>query len=374
MVKQNGGKAIRKRRPRLMQADVPAYPLEEALRVPQAIADNYAKKPTKPLDVAMALNMSATSGPFRMITGAAVAYGLTDKAAQGEQIALTDLGRRVVAPLHEGDDLAAKQQALMKPRVVREFLVRYDGHPLPKDSIACNVLEDMGVPAEATTDALTLILENARALGLTRDYKGKTYIRLDAIEEDDVAQPHEEDIDEDEAEAPKLPAGLVDHPDHGRDSSSSDEAPPKDLGRNKRVFVTHGKNKVIVEQLKELLIYGDLEPVVSVEKESVAKPVPDKVLGDMRMCGAAIVHVGGEQRLLDKEGNEQIVLNPNVLIEIGAAMALYDRQFILLVEKGVALPSNLQGLYEVRYEGDRLDYEATMRLLKAFNDFKKQPQ
>ena len=150
-------------------------------------------------------------------------------------------------------------------------------------------------------------------------------------------------------------------------------AAPQDLMRNKRVFVTHGKNKTIVEQLKELLAYGDLEPIVSVERESVAKPVPDKVLDDMRSCGAGIVHVHGEQRLLDAAGNEQIVLNPNVLIEIGAAMALYDRQFILLVEKGVTLPSNLQGLYEVRYEGDLLDYEATMKLLKAFNQFKKQP-
>jgi predicted nucleotide-binding protein len=59
-----------------------------------------------------------------------------------------------------------------------------------------------------------------------------------------------------------------------------------------------------------------------------------------------------------------------VLIEIGAAMALYGRRFILLVEKGATLPSNLQGLYEVRYEGEKLDYDATMRLLKAFNDFR----
>lgn len=64
------------------------------------------------------------------------------------------------------------------------------------------------------------------------------------------------------------------------------------------------------------------------------------------------------------------MLNQNVLIEIGAAMALYCRKFILLVENGTALPSNLQGLYEVRYDGGKLDYDATMKLLKAFNDFR----
>jgi predicted nucleotide-binding protein len=50
-------------------------------------------------------------------------------------------------------------------------------------------------------------------------------------------------------------------------------------------------------------------------------------------------------------------------------MALYGRKFILLVEDGVKLPSNLQGLYECRYSGDSLDGFATMKLLKAFNEF-----
>jgi hypothetical protein len=43
---------------------------------------------------------------------------------------------------------------------------------------------------------------------------------------------------------------------------------------------------------------------------------------------------------------------------------------MLLVESGVILPSNLQGLYEARYERGKLDYDATMKLLKAFNDFR----
>lgn len=95
-------------------------------------------------------------------------------------------------------------------------------------------------------------------------------------------------------------------------------------------------------------------------------------MGDMRMCGAAIIHVEDEQRLMDKEAKEHIVLNPNVLIEIGAAMALYGRRFILLVKEGIKLPSNLQGLYEVRYSGDSLDGNDTIKLLEAINEMKKE--
>ena len=93
-------------------------------------------------------------------------------------------------------------------------------------------------------------------------------------------------------------------------------------------------------------------------------------MDDMRSCQAAVIHVSSEGVLKDKDGKEQPQLNGNVLIEIGAAMALYGKQFILLVEDGVRLPSNLQGLYECRYTGNELSGEATMKLLKAFNEFR----
>ena len=91
----------------------------------------------------------------------------------------------------------------------------------------------------------------------------------------------------------------------------------------------------------------------------------------MRTCDAAVIHVNAERVLLDQEGNEVRQINENVLIEIGAAMALYGDSFVLLVEEGLKLPSNLQGLYECRYQGSELNMEATMKLLKAFNEFEE---
>ena len=57
-------------------------------------------------------------------------------------------------------------------------------------------------------------------------------------------------------------------------------------------------------------------------------------------------------------------------MEVGAAMALFGRRFILLVKDGIKLPSNLQGLYEVRYAADTLDSESTVKLLEAIRDIK----
>jgi predicted nucleotide-binding protein len=143
---------------------------------------------------------------------------------------------------------------------------------------------------------------------------------------------------------------------------------PRDKGR---VFITHGKNSKILGQVKEIVTYGGFEPVVTMERETAAKPVPEKVLNDMRNCEAAVIHVAVDGIIVDQDGKEHPQINGNVLIEIGAAMGLYrGYKFILLVEEGLMLPSNLQGLYECRYSGDELSASATMKLLRAFNEFK----
>lgn len=46
------------------QTDVPRYPLTEALRVAEAISEQYGKQPTKPVDVAFALELPPNSKPF----------------------------------------------------------------------------------------------------------------------------------------------------------------------------------------------------------------------------------------------------------------------------------------------------------------------
>ena len=353
----------RQARGRVSQTDVPRHTLDEAMRIVQALSDQFAKKPTKPYYVADALSVSASSSRFRTLTGAAVAYGLTTGGYNAPEIGLTPLGRRTVAPTVEGDDLQAKREALMKPRVIREFLERYNDSPLPDPRIGRNVLEaEMGVAPDATERTLDFIIESARGVGLLKEASGKTYVDLQATVTDPDEAGVEAEPDPTEESAHTAPTA-----DARADASG---LPPSDLKTNRRVFITHGRNKKIVQQLKELLTFGDFDPVVSVERESVSKPVPDKVLDDMRSCAAAVIHVGTDQLLLDSQGQEQRVINPNVLIEIGAAMMRYGGRFILLVEDGTTLPSNLQGLYEVRYQGDELDYPATMRLLKAFNDFK----
>src|SRR5436190_12636544 len=165
----------------LSQTDVPAYGLDAALRVPTAIADNYGKNPTKPLRVAQAMNMQPGASGFRMLCGASIAFGLTEGGYNSEQIALTPLGRRIVAPTREGDDIAARREALLRPRVIRDFLTRYNESRLPNEQIGRNVLEEMGVPQDRTVQVFKLIVDSARDAGYLRDVKGQVYVDLEAV-------------------------------------------------------------------------------------------------------------------------------------------------------------------------------------------------
>jgi hypothetical protein len=356
------------KRVRVSQSDVPAYSLDEALRVAYAISNEYGKQPTRPVDVATALQMMPNAGPFKMLTGAAVAYGITDGAAHADMIELTDIGLRIIAPQEDGDDLTARREALLRPRVVREFLQKYDGSPLPSNAIALNVLESMGVPRERAAKTHDLILSSAESLGLLNDVNGRKLVNLRASGGTRLrVVPEVDEEDENVNEGNPADQSAPEGEPTGRQSIPVLET---EKAQNRRVFISHGSNRKIVDQLRELLSFGDFEPVVTVDKESTAKPVPKKVMDDMRSCGAGIIHVGTEKVITDAEGNDHVVLNENVLIEIGAAMALWGENFILLVEEGAQLPSNLQGLYEARYQGTALDHDATMKLLRTFKEFK----
>jgi predicted nucleotide-binding protein len=363
----------------LSQEDVPAYSIVDALRVPQAIIENYGSSATAPIDVASALNLQPSSSLFRMLCGAALAYGLTSASAKASSISLTELSKRILTPLAEGDNLIAMREAVMKPRVLKEFLTKYAGNAVPREDIGHNVLKTMGVPSDRVAGVWTLILETAEGVGYIRKINGKSYVHLGAgpvpasLPSPD-GREFGSTISDSPPESPTdlaaaQPLGTV----SASTSATSDAPRAKVTAENRKVFITHGKNMALIEPIKKLLGFGEMIPVVSVEKQSVSMPVPDKVMSDMRECAAAIIHVDGEQQLIDKEANEHTVINPNVLIEIGAAMALYGRRFILLVRDGVKLPSNLQGLYEVRYQGDSLDGNVTIKLFEAISAMKSTP-
>ncbi len=343
----------------LRQADIPRLALSEALRLPQSLYDDFAGGSAAPHQLAISVNISPTSSNWRELCGASIAYGLTQGGYNAKAITLTDLGKRIVSPTEEGQDTIAKVEAALRPSILRQFYDRYNKAKFPQEKIAKNVLASMGVPQDELEKVLEIIKRNGEYVGIIHQTKTGSFVAIDTpvppIETGESAVPKTDEI-----------PGAVEIKE---EITTREEKPGTKVEKTGRVFISHGKNKDVVNQLKDLLIFGKFTPVVAEEHETPSKPVPDKVLDDMRSCSAGIIHIEGEDVLLDSKGTQHHKINENVLIEIGAAMALYKHNFILLVQKGIHLPSNLQGLYQCFYDGEKLDGEATMKLLKAFNEF-----
>ena len=356
-----------KQKTRLSQSSCPLHSLEDAIKIPVAIKENFAGQPTDPLLLASACNYSPSSSTWRTLTGAAMAYGLTNGGYNSKEIALTSLGERIVAPIIEGDVDIAIREAALNPTILNFFFNQYNRNKFPREDIAKNVLQKQGIPHERLDSTYEIIRKNGSYTGMIQLISGAEYIRM----ENCIRPEHEEKNIEEQDHVPlgndELPPELMEKMAISAPMTDVSDKPIKNS--IPRVFISHGKNKTIVGQLKELLSYGQLEPVVSVERETTAIPVPDKVFDDMRNSDAGIIHVDTEEFQTENDF-KYTKINENILIEIGAAIALYGKKVVLLCRTGVKLPSNLQGLYRCEYDGDQLDYKATMKLLKTMQELR----
>ena len=116
-----------------------------------------------------------------MLCGASIAYGLTTGGYNTAQIAPTNLARQIVEPQDEGADLAGKREAVMKPRILREFLSKYSGSPLPREDIGMNVLKAMNVPADRTKQVWDMVLRSADSVGFLQTIKDRKYVNLGGV-------------------------------------------------------------------------------------------------------------------------------------------------------------------------------------------------
>lgn len=353
------------KRVRVSQSDVPTFSLDQAVRVAKALANDFGLRPARPLQVAQSMGVQPTSGPFRAICGSAIAYGLTEGGYNASQIALTQLGRRIVAPTVEGDDALALREAVLRPRIIREFLTRYDGAKFPRHDIACNLLVEMGVPRESTKRVLELVVESAKCVGFLRVINSVAFVDLQGTPQPASASqepPTEEDTsgNDDVSQVDVATMGVAGAPSHPQTQQNAEL-------KNTRVFISHGKNLQIVSQIKTLLNVSEVEYEIAIEEESLAMPVPEKVLGSMRKCNAALICVTVDEKPTGAFSSE---VNQNVLIEIGAAFVLYDKRVILLWDKRLHVPSNLQGLYRCEFQGNELSWTEGMKLMEAIKNFK----
>lgn len=167
-----------KKNNRVPASEMPRASLEEVVTLAEALRDNFAGKNATPINLAKAIDRSPTSSSWRYLTGSAVAYGLLDGGYGANYISLTDLGRQIVSPTEEGLKGVGLLTALLRPAVLKAFYEKFDGAKVPKDDIAQNILETLGVPKDRTKESLKIIIDNAKYLGILTDVGNGQYIQL----------------------------------------------------------------------------------------------------------------------------------------------------------------------------------------------------
>jgi hypothetical protein len=246
----------------------------------------------------------------------------------------------------------------VNPPLLKKIYEHFDKNKVPELGMFKNVLtRTFGIKAERVGDAVTIILDNARFAGLIQPISGQEYLNVAKATQGLIAP------------TPGAPPALIEEDSVQPAVEAAVPHEEEDLRKN-RVFIAHSKNEKILAQVKQILQFGGFEPVIAEAIETTAIPVPDKIMEAMHQASAAIIIISADAPT--KEPKETLKINENVLVEIGSAFVLYKKKVILLVDKRVTLPSNLQGLYLSYFEGESLDWDAGMKLQQALTRFKEE--
>jgi predicted nucleotide-binding protein len=350
---------VEEKRTKVSQSEFPNNTLEQALRVAQAIWDNFAGKGAPPHQIALAMDISPTSSAWRNLCGSSIAYGLTDGGYNASQITLTELGRRVVAPTVEGGDIAAKVEALLKPRVSREFYSKYDRAKFPKDEIGRNVLVELGLPKDRADRSFEILKSNGEYAGVILSTRSGPFVAMDSRNSG--------------VGGGLSPASTDDFNSHGAPDPASELQSAASAGRAlapdtpKQLFVAHGKNRKPLESLRKVLNEFKIPYKVAVDEPNVGRPISAKVAELMRECSAGVFIFTRDEKFLkeDKDQKTSEVWRPseNVVYELGAASILWERKIIILREEGVNFPSDFSDLGYITFKDGELESKA-LELLK----------
>ena len=314
----------------------PAYTLEEALGIADAIQNANAGLPFERALLAGALGTTPKSSAFTMRLNASAAYGLTQGGYNDAEIRLTPLGQAAVA-----EDDARRKRALadaaMTPGVFGKFYELLDGKRLPESAAAQSILRrEQGVAESLTGECLSIIIANGEYAGILREENGGAIVRIG-----ERGQPQAV-MAQASLDTPAQPAIAPPTPDMsvgGEDAASEDE-------REGKVFVGHvGESEAALFVASMLEQFGI--PIAKPDFGVDGRPAAlSGAAGEMKTAGAAaLVFAGNGQSQAARDG---------MLCMLGACLALYGERVVIFHETDAVAGLNLDGLSCVGFEPERI--------------------
>lgn len=357
------GKKKRKR----TSTKYPKFSLLESLEIGKVIVNNNASQPYDRLSLAESIGLSPGSSKFRMLIVASTKFGLTTGNYNASQIALTPLALSILKPKDDLEKQRAIKDALFNIDFYEKIFKFYNKNRIPTKNHFKNTLErEFEIPPDDSEQCYNLLMQNAKELNILHKIKESSYINLALLNSQEVA---EEEIDKkNKKEIGEDIEKIIESAE--KETPEKKKFSEQELKRisKPKVFIAHSKNEKILDQIKQILEFGQFEPTIAEDVETAAIPIPEKIFGLMRRCDCAIINISADEQEKMPDGSYKI--NDNVLIEIGASFLMYNQKVILLVDKRMSLPSNLQGLYRCEYEGSELSWETGIKLTTVLQDFR----
>jgi hypothetical protein len=168
----NPGKPASGKRVYVSAENMPRKTLEEAILIARKLHEIYAGKSASRDELASAIGSAVNTPKTHYLLSSAVAYGIVIDEGDNKY-ALSELGRKIVAPTYEGEDQEALVKAIMTPATLSKFYSDYNGHPIPAQQHLANLLETRySIPRERTAEAIEIIRANGKFAGILDESHG----------------------------------------------------------------------------------------------------------------------------------------------------------------------------------------------------------
>lgn len=119
----------------------PRIPLEDCLLIAQKIRELNGGNPWSPNEVSKAINIGFSTNNFVYFLNSSKEFGLTSGTKRAKNIALEDLGKKIVYSPDPETERKAKVEAFLKVPIFKQVLEHYKGAKLPEMTYLKNTLE-----------------------------------------------------------------------------------------------------------------------------------------------------------------------------------------------------------------------------------------
>jgi hypothetical protein len=153
----------------------PRHSIEKALRIPRAILEQNAGKPSSAKEAAAFLGVQA-HGPFRLELSSASKYGLLERPEQGK-VQPSTLAKQILRPQNPEDAINGYRQAVLRAPIISDVYKHYRGENLPDDQFLRNtVVDTYGVPPDKFDEFKEVLLTSLEEANLLTKHGEKVRI------------------------------------------------------------------------------------------------------------------------------------------------------------------------------------------------------